>query len=156
VCITEGSRHFSGRRIRFVSACLKNETVSMMENGLRGRIFSESLRFESHRWDRLAEFGFDVRREEWWYRRNDQRHRRRWWRFDRKTEIEECAAPSAVNFRVLSSREMFKELAPLYWVLQISHISFHSWIFWQFGLFSSYLRKRYSFISALIIYLKLA
>jgi len=33
--------------------------------------------------------------------------RHRWRRrFDRKAEIEECAAPSAVNFRVLSSRGM--------------------------------------------------
>lgn len=50
----------SRQKVRFVGACLKNETVNMMKNGSRGRIFSESPRFGSHRRDRLAEFGFSV------------------------------------------------------------------------------------------------
>lgn len=50
--------------------------------------------------------------------------------FDHKAKIEECAAPSAVNFRVLSSREML-ECSPLYRVSRICYNSFHPWIFWQ-------------------------
>lgn len=49
--------------------------------------------------------------------------------FDHKAKIEECADPSAVNFRVLSSREM-RECSP---VQGVPFVTIHSilWIFWR-------------------------
>lgn len=107
--------HFSCRRARFVGACLKNETVNMMENGSRKRCGEES--FRNHHdsevivgivWQNsVAEC---VAREERWYHAAPMAVVPS---FDHKAEIEECAAPSAVNFRVLYSRKMPEGLAPV-------------------------------------------
>lgn len=80
---------------------------------MRGRIFSESPRFGSHRRDRLVEFGFGVTYAAGERTMVSQERPAASMpmvavapSFDRKAEIEEYAAPSAVNFHVLSSREM--------------------------------------------------
>jgi hypothetical protein len=88
---------------------LKNETVNMMENGPR-MMRGNSRRYRGDSPESSSFGGIRFRCDVYDGEKSDgiaettiRRHRHRW-RFDRKAEIEECAAPSAVNFRVLSSR----------------------------------------------------
>jgi len=89
---------------------LKNETVNMMENGPR-MMRGDSRRYRGDSPESSSFGGIRFRCDVYDGEKSDgiaetiRRHRHRW-RFDRKAEIEECAAPSAVNFRVLSSRGM--------------------------------------------------
>lgn len=75
--------------------------------------------------------------------------------FDRKAEIEECAAPSAVNFRVLSLHEMpegFLNLGVTDFLFRSIH-EFPGDLDSNLSLFLSF--KKNSFVSTLIIYFKL-